>query len=160
VPKLRLACAATALWASTTYAQAVQAPLDKTEQAVAQRFTCKPVEHEQNRIVATDLPSAITVALTFTDKKINGFKVSYVDDSGQKSKPADETKAWRLVAVPGRRDYSWYAVGNRDPNLFMHGRLFEQEGVNGGRKQWLYNEEQFELGVKTIDYHATCVEEQ
>jgi len=149
------------MWAAAASAQALNAQAGASEHAVtAQTFNCRPVEQSQNRIVAADPSRAIRVSLTLTDKKATEFKVLYVDDNGEKSSPADETKPWRLVTTPGSRDYNWYAVGSRRPNLLMHGRLFERDSVQKGENRWSYSEEQFELGIRTVDYHATCVEQE
>ena len=125
----------------------------------AQTYKCGPVEVGKDRIVAADLPSTVIVSLTLTDNKATGFKVTYVEDNGEKSDPADKAKSWRLVTMPSGHDYHWYATGSHQPNLLMHGRLFEQPGARGLENQWLYNEEQFEAGLKTGDYKVACVKE-
>ena len=58
--KLRLACVATAMWASSTCAQPLKVQENASEYGeAAQTFQCKLVEQGQNRIVAADLPSTV-----------------------------------------------------------------------------------------------------
>ena len=158
--KLRLACVATAAWATSTCAQPIKVEENASEYGgLMQTFKCKPMEKGQNRIVAADLPHTAIVRVRFKDKKAVEFRVEYVEDDGTKSSPAEETKTWRLVTVPGRRDYSWYAMANHHRNLLMHGRLFERDSARDGENRWFYSEEQFEDGVKTADYQAACGKE-
>jgi len=158
--KLRLACVATAAWASATCAQALKAQMNASErESRAQTYKCGPVEVGKDRIVAADLPSTVIVSLTLSDNKATGFKVTYVEDNGEKSDPADKAKSWRLVTMPTGHDYHWWAIGSYQPNLLMHGRLFEQPGAGEGERRWLYYEEQFEAGLKTGDFQVACVKE-
>ena len=158
--KLRLAFVATAAWASATSAQALNAQMNASErEAGTQTFKCKPVETGQNRIVAADPSRTVIVNLILTRDKATGFKVSYIEDNGEKSDPGNKTKSWLLVTMPSGHDYHWYAAGSRQPNLLMHGRLFEQAGAREGEKRWLYYEEQFEAGLKTGDLQVACAKE-
>jgi len=158
--KFRLACVATAVWASATGVEAFKAQVNSPEhEGTAQTFKCKSVEQGQSRIMAADPPRTVIVSLTLTDKKVTEFKVLYVDDNGERSSPADETKSWRLVTIPGSHDYNWYAIGGQRPNLLVHGRLVEQYGARDGENRWLYDQEEFEHGIKTVDYQAVCVKE-
>ena len=158
--KLRLASVAIAALASATSAQALKAQMTAPErEARAQSFKCRPIEAGQNRIVAADLPRTVIVSLILTSNKAAGFKVSYIEDNGEKSDPADKTKPWLLVTMPSGHDYHWYATGSRQPNLLMHGRLFEQSGAREGENRWLYYEEQFEAGRKTGDLQVACAKE-
>ena len=158
--QLRLAYVATAMWASITCAQALEArEIAPGDGGLAQTFKCEPIERGQNRIVAADLPHAVIVSLRLNEQKAAEFKVLYLDEDGKKTNPADETKAWSLVTIPGRRDYSWYAMANYRQNLLIHGRLFEQDSARNSEKRWFYSEEQFENGLKTVDYQTTCREE-
>ena len=152
--KLRLTCLATAAWASATLGHALEAP---GHEAAAQKFECGPTGAGHNRIVAADLPRTVYVTVMLTGEKATGLKVAYLEDNGEKSDPADKTKSWRLVTMPSGHDYHWWAVGSRQPNLLMHGRLFKQSGARGGENQWLYYEEQFETGLKTSDFQVACV---
>jgi hypothetical protein len=158
--KLRLASVAIAAWASATVAQALKAQMNASERETGtQTFNCRPVETGQNRIVAADPPRTVIVSLILTSNKASAFKVSYIEDNKEKSDPADKTKPWLLVTMPSGHDYHWYAAGRRQPNLLMHGRLFEQSGARDGEKRWLYREEQFEAGVKTADFQIACAKE-
>jgi hypothetical protein len=158
--KLRLAFVATAAWAFATSAQALKAQMNASErEAGTQSFKCRPVEAVQNRIVAVDPPRTVIVDLTLTSNKATGFKVSYIEDNGEKTDPADKTKSWLLVTMPSGHDYHWFATGSRQPNLLMHGRLFDQPGAREGEKRWFYYEEQFEAGLKTGDLQVACVKE-
>lgn len=157
MPKLRLACVATAMWASSTCAQPLKVQENASQYGEAvQTFQCKPVEQGHNRIVAADLPHALIVSLRLKDKKAADFKVVHVDDNGEKYTHTDQTKSWRLVTISGRRDYSWYGMAKDHPNLLMHGRLVEQYSARDGENRWFYNEEQFEYGLKTVDYRTIC----
>ncbi len=156
--KLRLAFVAIAALASATSALALKAQMSPSE-AETQTFRCGPAETGQNPIVAADLQRTVIVNLILTRDKATNFKVSYLEDNGQKSDPAAKTKSWLLVTMPSGHDYHWYAAGRRQPNLLMHGRLFEQSGAREGEKRWLYYEEQFEAGVKTGDLQVACARE-
>jgi hypothetical protein len=154
---LRLACVATAMWASSTYAQPLNVQENTSEYGkAAQTFQCKPVEQGQNRIVAADLPHTLIVSLRLKDKKAAEFKVVRVEDNGEKYTQTDQTKSLNLVTIPGRRDYSWYGMAKDHPNLLMHGRLFEQYSAHDGKNRWFYNEEEFEHGLKTVNYRTIC----
>jgi hypothetical protein len=158
--KLRLAFLATAAWASATSAQALKAQMSASErEAGTQTFKCRAVEADQNRIVAADPPRTVIVDLKLTSAKATGFKVSYIEDNGEKSDPADKTKSWLLVTMPSGHEYHWYAAGSRQSKLLMHGRLFEQSGAREGEKRWSYFEEQFEAGLKTGDLQVACAKE-
>ena len=158
--KLRLACVACAALASATSAQALKAQMNASErEAGTQSFKCSPVEARQNRIVAADPARTVIVNLTLTGNKASGFQVSYIEDNGEKTGPAAKTKAWLLVTMPSGHDYHWYAAGSRQPNLLLHGRLFEQPGAREGENRWLYYEEQFEAGLKTGDLQLACAKE-
>jgi hypothetical protein len=158
--QLRFACVATAMWAFTTCTQALEARENTSgDGGQAQTFKCEPIEQGQNRIVAGDLPHTVILSLRLKGQKADEFKVLYLDEEGKKTKPVDETKAWKLVTIPGRRDYSWYAMADYRQNLLIHGRLFEQDSARNSGKRWFYSEEQFENGLKTVDYQTTCSEE-
>ena len=160
MPKLRPASVAIAAWASATAAQALKAQINASERETGtQTFNCRPVETGQNRIVAADPPRTVIVSLILTSNKASAFKVSYIEDNGEKSDPGNKTKSWLLVTMPSGHDYHWYAAGSRQPNLLMHGRLFEQAGAREGEKRWLYYEEQFEAGLKTGDLQVACARE-
>ena len=158
--KLRLACVATAAWASATSALALKAQMNASEhEGETQTFRCGAAEAGPNPIVAADLRRTVIVNLILTRDKATDFKVSYIEDNGKKSDPAAITKSWLLVTMPSGHDYHWYAAGRRQPNLLMHGRLFEQSGAREGEKRWLYYEEEFEAGLKTGDLQVACVKE-
>jgi hypothetical protein len=160
MPKLRPAFVAIATLASATSALALKTQVSESEQGPeTQTFRCGPAEAGQNRIVAADPQRTVIVNLMLTRDKATGFKVSYIEDNGEKSNPADRTKAWLLVTMPSGHDYHWYAGGRRQSNLLMHGRLFEQSGTREGEKRWLYSEEQFEAGLKTGDLQVACARE-
>ncbi len=155
--KLRLACVATAMWASLTCAQPLKVQENASEYGeAAQTFQCKLVEQRQNRIVAADLSHTLIVSLRLKDKKAADFNVVHVEDNGEKYTNTDQTKSWHLVTIPGRRDYNWYGMAKDHPNILMHGRLFEQYSARDGENRWFYNEEQFEYGLKTVDYRTIC----
>ena len=154
--KLRLACVATAMWASSTCAQPLKVQENASEYGeAAQTFQCKLVEQRQNRIVARSL-SPIDWSLRLKDKKAADLNVLHVEDDGEKYTNTDQTKSWHLVTIPGCRDYSWYGMAKDHPNLLIHGRLFEQYSAHDGENRWFYNEEQFEYGLKTVDYRTIC----
>ena len=160
MPKLSLAFVAIAALASATSALALKAQINPSEhEAETQTFRCGPAETGQNPIVAADLQRTVIVNLILTRDKATDFKVLYLEDKGQKSDPAAKTKSWLLVTMPSGHDYHWYAAGRRQPNLLMHGRLFEQSGAREGEKRWLYYEEQFEAGLKTGDLQVACARE-
>ena len=158
MPKLRLTFVAIAALASATSALALKAQMNPSE-AETQTFRCGPAEAGQNPIVAADLQRTVIVNLILTRDKATEFRVSYIEDKGQKSDPAAKTKSWLLVTMPRGHDYHWYAAGRRQPNLLVHGRLFEQSGAREGEKRWIYYEEQFEAGLKTGDLQVACARE-
>ncbi len=158
--KLRLACIVTATGATTICALPLQAQIKAAaHETTAQNFKCRSLETGRDQIVAADPPRTVTVSLTLSGKQATGFKVTYSEDNGEKSDPADKAKSWRLITMPIGHDYHWWAVGNRQPNLLMHGRLFQQPGAGEEGRRWWYYEEEFEAGLKSGDFQVVCVEE-
>lgn len=160
MPKLQRAIVATAAWASMTSAQALKDHTNTPEsEAGTQVFRCGALGAEQDKIVAADPPRAVIVDLTISSNKVTHFIVSYVEDNGHRTNPADKTKPWLLVTMPSGHDYHWYATDSRQPNLLFHGRLFEHPTANELQRRWFYYEEQFEAGIKTGDIQAACAKE-
>lgn len=158
--KLRPTLVAFAALASATSVPALKAQTNASQrEAQTQTLRCGLAEAGQNRIVAADLPRTVIVNLTLTRDKATRFKVSYLEDNGEKSDPAEKTKGWLLVTMPSGHDYHWYATGRTQSNLLIHGRLFEQPGARDGERRWFYYEEQFEAGLKTGDLQVACAKE-
>ncbi len=124
----------------------------------AQSFNCEPVGAGNNRIVAADPPYTMMVSIKFNEGTKTPFdlKVVQVTESGEKYNRADQYTRLHLVAIPGRRDYSWYGSGIKDHNVMIHGQLFEKDSSRFGANRWFYNEELFEYGRKTSLSENIC----